>query len=366
MSSDKNKWGKRFLLLTIMTLFLITLCFFGMIAASIPARTAQQFGQPDLNLPSSKLYQQSLILLLYGDVLLNSGNQAEGSIYFPIAPGDSLDGIITGLRNSKLVQNEAAFRAYLIYTGIDRRIQPGEYYFTPLLSELEIAQALGNPPTQTTLSILAGWRMEEISEKLPGVGLQLNPTHFVQIVLVTGKEGYLFPGIYTVERDISAEALVEVFFQRFLSQVSPEMETQFAIQGLTLHEAVILASIIEREVVVEDEMPLIASVFLNRLNNKMNLAADPTIQYALGFNKEQGTWWTNPLSLDDLKLPSSYNTYENPGLPPGPICNPGISALEAVAYPAQTEFLYFRADCDSSGRHQFSESFQEHLDKACP
>ena len=128
----------------------------------------------------------------------------------------------------------------------------------------------------------------------------------------------------------------------------------------------ILASIVEREAVVEDEMPLIASVFMNRLANDMNLAADPTIQYALGFNRDQGTWWTNPLSLDDLKLPSSYNTYENPGLPPGPICSPGLAALQAVAAPAQTPFLYFRADCDGSGRHLFAESFQEHLDNACP
>ncbi len=133
-----------------------------------------------------------------------------------------------------------------------------------------------------------------------------------------------------------------------------------------MHEGVILASIVEREAVVEDEMPQIASVFLNRLRNNLNLAADPTIQYALAYNSEQRTWWTNPLSLDDLKLPSSYNTYENPGLPPGPICNPSLAALQAVAYPAETSFLYFRAACDGSGRHQFSESFQEHLDKACP
>jgi UPF0755 protein len=366
MSTKENKWGKRILLLIIMTLFLIALCFFGVIAASIPARTAQQFGQPDINLPAAMLYRQSLTLLFSGDEIFLPGNQAEGEVNFLISPGDSLDTILLGLEEVGLIQHQEAFRAYLIYTGIDRRIQPGDYFFTPLLSELEIAQALGNPPTQTTLSILAGWRMEEISEKLPGVGLQVKPDNFIQTVLVNGKEGYLFPGIYPVERDISAEALVEMFYGRFLSQITPELESQFASYDLTLHEAVILASIVEREAVVEDEMPLIASVFLNRLANDMNLAADPTIQYALGFNREQGTWWTNPLSLDDLTLPSSYNTYENPGLPPGPICNPGLVALQAVAYPAQTPYLYFRADCEGSGRHLFAESFQEHLDNACP
>ena len=366
MSTRKNKWSKRFLLVMIMALFLIALCFFGGIAASIPARTAQQYGQPDLNLPVTQLYRQSLILLFSGDELQIPGNQVEGGINFPISPGDSLETILAGLEQVGLIQHREPFRAYLIYTGIDRRIQPGDYYFSTLLSELEIAQALGNPPTQTTLSILAGWRMEEISEKLPGVGLQVDPAHFIQTVLMSGKEGYLFPGIYQVERDVSAEALVEMFYQRFISQVTPQMESQFTTNGLTLHEAVILASIVEREAVIEDEMPLISSVFLNRLANDMNLAADPTIQYALGFNRGQGTWWTNPLSLDDLKLPSSYNTYENPGLPPGPICSPGLAALQAVASPAQTTFLYFRADCEGSGRHLFAESFQEHLDNACP
>lgn len=366
MTSKENKWGKRFMLLIIMILFLIALCFFGGIAASIPARTAQTFGQPDIDLPASKLYQQSITLLLYGDEILLAGNQAEEDVFFPISPGDSLETIITRLEEIGLVKHEGAFRAYLIYTGIDRRIQPGDYFFSPRLSEMEIAQALGNPPGTTTLSILAGWRMEEISEKLSGIGLQMDPGYFIQTVLMNGREGYLYPGIYPVNREISAEALVEMFYQRFLSQVTPALESQLAGQGLSLHEGIILASIVEREAVVDEEMPMIASVFLNRLANDMNLAADPTIQYALGFNREQGTWWTNPLSLDDLKLPSSYNTYENPGLPPGPICNPGLAAIQAVANPAQTSYLYFRADCDGSGQHIFSESFQEHLDNACP
>ena len=366
MTTQKKKRGKRFLLLVIMALFLITLCLFGSMAASIPARTAQGFGQPDPNLPITQLYRQSLILLFAGDDLSTAGFFNGQGVSFTVLPGDSLDRIISSLVEYGLVQNQEAFRAYLIYTGIDRRIQPGEYFFSSAQTEIELAQTLGNPPSQTTLAILAGWRAEEISEKLSAAGLEMDPGSFIQTVLMNGREGYLFPGIYTVERNISSEALVEVLYQRFLAQITPELESQFAAQGLSLPEAVILASIIEREAVIEEEMPLIASVFLNRLNHGMNLAADPTIQYALGFNRDQGTWWTNPLSLDDLKLPSSYNTYENPGLPPGPICNPSLAALQAAAYPAQTSYFYFRADCDGSGRHLFAEDFQEHLNNACP
>lgn len=366
MTSNRKKWSKRFLLMGIMALFLITLCLFSSIAASIPARTSQQFGQPDPNLPVVQLYRESLVLLFSGDDILSTSVPSGENINFTVLPGDSLEKIISSLVEIGLVPHERTFRAYLIYTGIDRRIQPGDYFFSPEQTEIELAQALGNPPSQTSLAILAGWRAEEISEKLSAAGLEMDPGSFIQAVLVNGREGYLFPGVYPVERDISAESLVEKLYQEFLLQITPELESNIANQSLTLHDAVILASIVEREAIIEDEMPLISSVFLNRLRNGMNLAADPTIQYALGFNRDQGTWWTNPLSLDDLKLPSSYNTYENPGLPPGPICNPSLNAILAVANPAQTSYFYFRAACDGSGSHLFSESFQEHLNNACP
>ena len=235
------------------------------------------------------------------------------------------------------------------------------------MSELELADSLGNPPpAQTTISILAGWRKEEIAETLTDLGLDLSRDAFLETVKDQKKEGYLFPGSYQVERDISADTLVDTFYQKFLSQISSGLEQAINAQGLTIQQAVILASIIEREAVLEEEMPQIASVFLNRLEIDLNLAADPTVQYALGYNELQQTWWTNPLSLDKLKINSPYNTYEYTGLPPGPICNPGLPALLAVAYPADTSYLYFRATCDGSGQHLFAETFAEHLENACP
>jgi UPF0755 protein len=127
-----------------------------------------------------------------------------------------------------------------------------------------------------------------------------------------------------------------------------------------------LASIIQKEDVMDEEQPLIASVFLNRLGAGMKLESDATTQYALGYNNTQKTWWTNPLSGDDLLIQSPYNTYVANGLPPGPICNPSISALRAVAYPAKTKYMYFRAKCDGSGYHNFSTTFEQHAANACP
>ena len=98
----------------------------------------------------------------------------------------------------------------------------------------------------------------------------------------------------------------------------------------------------------------------------MRLDSDPTVQYALGLDPENGSWWKSPLSLDDLQVVSSYNTYQIPGLPPGPIANPSLSALRAVAFPADTPYYYFRAACDGSGKHSFAETFEQHTSNSCP
>jgi len=144
------------------------------------------------------------------------------------------------------------------------------------------------------------------------------------------------------------------------------MRNGFEKQGLTVYQAVTLASIVEREAVHDDEKPLIASVYLNRIRIGMKLDADPTVQYALGYNFGQGTWWTNPLSLDNLQYDSPYNTYMYASLPPAPISNPSLEALQAVAFPVETTYYFFRAKCDGSGYHFFAETFEEHLQNACP
>ena len=121
----------------------------------------------------------------------------------------------------------------------------------------------------------------------------------------------------------------------------------------------------QREAIQKDEAPLIASVYLNRWKIGMKLEADPTVQYAIGYNTAQSTWWTNPLSAFDLQFDSPFNTYVYDGLPPTPISNPGMEALNAVAFPAETTYYFFRAKCDGSGYHSFSETFEEHVGNGC-
>jgi len=218
--------------------------------------------------------------------------------------------------------------------------------------------------------------MEEIAASLPTSGLDITPEAFSAAASApvsapgflpagASAEGFLAPGPYILSRAIPADQLVSALLEGFSARLTPELENGFAAQGLTVYQAVTLASIIQREAVAPGEMPMIASVFYNRLAIDMPLQADPTVQYALGYNLPQGTWWTNPLSGEDLLFDSPYNTYVYGGLPPGPISNPGIEALQAVAAPAQSNYYYFQARCDGSGLHNFAETLEQHWQNNC-
>jgi UPF0755 protein len=298
---------------------------------------------------------------------------------FRIVQGEPVASIASRLEGEGIIASGQALQDYLVYTGKDRTIQAGEYSVSAALSPLEIATQLQDAtPADVTFVVLPGWRVEEIAAALPTSGLAFTQLELLAAVLeppigqeflpeqIDSREGLLSPGAHTLPRTITARQFVEALTTRFLEGLAPELRSGFESQGLSVYEGVILASIVQREAVQESEQPLIASVFLNRLRAAMRLDSDPTVQYAIGYNVSQGTWWTNPLSAADLQFPSPFNTYVNGGLPPAPICNPGIGALEAVARPAVTDYYYFRARCDGSGLHAFSKTFQEHVQNACP
>lgn len=257
-------------------------------------------------------------------------------------------------------------------------MQAGSYRLSAAMSVMEVARQIQDAtPTEVGFVVLAGWRIEEIADALPTSGLAIGAEEFVRAAHAppTGydflegastHEGFLFPGMYVLPRSSSVGYLLDTLIQGFAKNLSPQLQQGFVAQGLSVQEAVILASIVQREAVRSEEAPLIASVYLNRLRAGMRLDADPTVQYALGFNAAQKTWWTNPLSLKDLKVDSPYNTYRVNGLPPAPISNPGPEVLHALAEPAASPYFYFHARCDGSGYHVFSEDFQEHLGNLCP
>ena len=297
---------------------------------------------------------------------------------FVIEPGESVVSVSERLEAAGLISSARTFRIYLAWTGMDTYIQTGMYRLSPSLTAQSIAGMLQTTTlTEVTFTVLAGWRMEEVAASLPTSGLDITPEAFLAAASAPGlladlipvgasAEGFLYPDTYILPRTTTAEQLVSVLLQQFSANLTPELRDGFAANGLTVYQAVTLASIIEREAVVDDELPTIASVFYNRLAIGMLLQTDPTVQYAIGYNEAQGTWWTNPLSAADLQVNSVYNTYLYPGLPPGPIANPGMAALLAVAFPAETTYYYFQAQCDGSGLHNFVETFEQHQQNYCP
>ena len=172
---------------------------------------------------------------------------------------------------------------------------------------------------------------------------------------VSDLEGFLFPDTYLVTRSTPARAVVDLMTAQFRKNFTPEMREKARALGLSLEQAVGLASIVEKESALPREGPTIASVYLNRLKRGMRLQADPTVIYAL---KRDGKWM-GTLYRSDYAYDSPYNTYLYEGLPPGPICNPGVNALKSATSPARTDYLYFVAD--ASGGHRFSRTFEEHL-----
>jgi UPF0755 protein len=349
--------------------------------AGLPPYAARTFGDPAPHLNITQQIRLSSQLLWQSNNLTQPMNTDGKARNFTIELGESIPTIATRLEREGFIKNASTFSAYLRYSGLDVTLQAGEYLLSPSMTAIEIAQHLQDPtPAEVEFNILKGWRAEEIAASLPTSGFQITSDEFLAALETppadyeilasippgSSLEGFLFPGSYRLSRQITTDQFITAFAENFSQNMRPELINGFENQGLTVFQAVILASIVEREAVVIDEMPLIASVFLNRYAIGMKLDADSTVQYALGYDERNNTWWTNPLTREHLQVDSPYNTYLYPGLPPGPIANPGIDALLAVAFPADSTYYYFRAACDDSGTHSFAETYEEHLQNACP
>jgi UPF0755 protein len=344
----------------------------------VPAIAVHTYGQPSRDLSAMQVLQYSARLIWDDGQLTRPRDPNGAELRFSVREGESLESVTGRLQKDGAIQSARAMRDYLIYTGLDTSVQAGNYKLGPTLSAIDIAHMLQDAtPGDITFVVWPGWRMEEIAEALPTSGLDITPTLFMETAMQTrpgyafleGKsstEGFLYPDTYILPRTTTAGPLVDTLLRNFSLHLTTDMQEGFDQQGLTVYEAVTVASIVEREAVQPSESPMIASVYLNRRRIGMKLDADPTVQYALGYNVLQRTWWTNPLGAADLQSPSPYNTYVNAGLPPTPISNPGLDALRGVANPAESDYLYFSARCDGSGYHAFATTFEQHLQNICP
>ncbi len=363
--------------LVLITISLLALLFLAL-GTAVPVAAGSSFGAPDPALNPWQRFNYGLVLLSRGSALAVPLDPDGTEQLFVIEAGEDALTTSSRLVAQGLIADARTFRIYLAWTGMDSYIQTGTFRLSPALSAEEIAAILTSASlTEVKFTVLAGWRMEEVAAALPTSGLDISPDAFLTaaaspvdlpafLPLGASAEGFLFPDAYTLPRSTHADQLVSLLLQTFASRLPPEYTVAYSTRGLTVYQAVILASIIEREAVDHNEMPLIASVFFNRLAVDMPLQTDPTVQYALGFNALQSSWWTTPLSTADLQVTSPYNTYLFRGLPPGPIANPSLDALAAVAYPAESPYYYFQARCDGSGTHNFTETYEQHQQNNCP
>jgi len=300
---------------------------------------------------------------------------------FTVTPGEAARFIAARLADEGFIADASLFNLYLRVTGMERKIEAGNFMLADTMTMPEIAEALQSALFEEALvTIPEGMRAEEIAERLSAANViegdrflaavrspqaltLFDRYEFLQNLPPNATlEGFLFPDTYRLPvLAATPEQVLRPFLDNFEQRVGSKGLTGGG-SGLSGRDLITLASIVEREAVQADERAIIAGVYINRLNNKCAdvggpyLQADPTVQYARG---GVGNWWWKPQSIEEYQfVQSPYNTYLFPGLPPAPIANPGLSAIEATRNPAQTGYCFFVATGDD-GRHVFVQTLSE-------
>ncbi len=305
---------------------------------------------------------------------------------FVVQPGSTARAIAENLAGAGLIADARLFEAYVRANGLAPRLQAGTYQLSPSMTIPQIATALQNARApEIVVRVGEGWRLEQtadfLSQRTPLDGAEykrraltgdlagLDASGYGFLALRpagASLEGFLYPDTYrlpaegAIELDLLARQL-DSFGERVLPAWAAAQTA--GATTLTLHQALTVASIVEREAVADDERPQIAAVYLNRVARGMKLQADPTVQYAMGYQPEKKQWWKTPVYLEEYAAVNSpYNTYKVTGLPPGPICSPSLKSIQAVLAPAEHNYLYFVAEPGGTGRHAFAETYEEHLE----
>lgn len=272
-----------------------------------------------------------------------------------VRKGDTVNEVANTLQLQGLIRNRIVFYAVVKQLGIEKQIQAGDFELNPSMDAFQIAKNLTKGSLDVWVTIPEGLRKEEIAEILAKDLTDFSSSDF----LSKAEEGYLFPDTYLIPKGANADMVLQILTKTFREKYDAQIKPKARLKNLTEKEVVILASLIEREVQHPEDRVPVASLLLRRLDEPMRLQVDATVQYALGYQKDLKSWWKRPLYFEDLKVDSPYNTYERDGLPLGPICNPGIAALDAIANADKdTPNLYYVNDTE--GRIHFAKTLEEH------
>ena len=292
------------------------------------------------------------VSFILDEIYLPKSFKLEKEKLFLVKPGQNLFQISENLEKEGLIKNKFFFDFYIFIKGVQRKLQAGEYSLSSSESINRIAEKIiSGDIAKTVVTIPEGWTQKQIEEK---IGLKLPGENL---------EGFLFPDTYQFSRGVSGEEVVEKMRENFEKKITPELREEIEGQGKTIFEIVIMASLLEKEVKTFEDKELVSGILWKRLENGMPLQVDATITYITGKRT------TNPegvasrpygakISKEDLQIDSPYNTYKYLGLPPGPICNPGLHSINAAIYPKNSQYWYYLSD--SEGKTYFSETLEKH------
>ncbi|QQG40906.1 MAG: endolytic transglycosylase MltG [Candidatus Levyibacteriota bacterium] len=269
---------------------------------------------------------------------------------FVIEKGSGIREIANKLKKENLIKDPVLFFLVVKKQGIDGKIQAGDFRLSPSMTMYEIADNLTHGTLDVWITIPEGKRAEEIADILQEKIPSFDQSWRLQLVK---HEGYLFPDTYLVPKDADINLIIALMTKNFDNKFS-----QIKTAGKIKNDIVTIASLVEREAKHQQDRPLVASVITNRLRIGMKLDIDATIQYTLGYQRNEKTWWKKALTREDINFNSSYNTYKNPGLPPTPISNPGLAALQAAANPAKTNYFYYISD--KKGVNHYAATIEDH------
>lgn len=320
------------------------------------------------------------ILALRASEIGTSISDDPTEIPFSVELGETATNVGQRLEQIGLISDANLFQQFMRYNGLDITLEAGDYTLRRNMNMIEIGEALQRAQVdEIRITIPEGLRAEQIAELLDQENIMNGPA-FMNVVRLgsliqhplladhptsTSYEGYLYPDTYQLPVNAAPEDLITLMLNTLALRLNENLGSDpFALaaqQGLTFHQILIIASIVEREAILADERPTIASVYLNRIKRGMYLNADPTVQYAIGYQPQTGQWWKTPVTLDEYSsVDSPYNTYLVLGLPPTPIASPGIASIIATLNPAPTNFLFFVVSDPDTGAHIFAETFEEH------
>ncbi len=277
----------------------------------------------------------------------------ETPVLFVVSRGEGARAIAASLGEKRLVRSPTVFFLLVKMMGIERNLQAGDFRLYRTMDARRVAIELTHGMVDLWVTTLEGWRVEEIANRL-AKDLDIPEAEFLKV----SREGYMFPDTYLLPADASAGAIAKIFLDTFDQKVTQKMREDAAAKKLTLHEVVTLASVVEREGRTPEDRPVIAGILLKRLRADWPLQADATLQYILGYQGGEKTWWKKGLTNQDKLVRSPYNTYANPGLPPGPIANPGLASINAVIYPVETDYWYYLHDPE--GGVHYGRTLEEH------